>query len=153
MDVLESISYPGVSEEEKKKLLNFVIVGGGPTGVEFAAELKDFMNAEISKYFSHLKDDVKITIVQSGDHILNCYDEKISEFAEKKFKRDGIEILTNCRVIEVLENQVKLLNKGTKQTQVIPFGMCVWVTGITQVPLVRKLCAKLKSQNNRVGKC
>lgn len=153
MDVLESISYPEISEEDKKKLLNFVIVGGGPTGVEFAAELKDFMNAEISKYFSHLKNYIKITIVQSGDHILNCYDEKISEFAEKKFKRDGIEVLTNCRVTEVQENQVKLFNKSTKQTQYIPFGMCVWVTGITQVPLVKKMCAKLGNQNNRVGKC
>ena len=81
----------------------------------------------------------------------NCFDLAIWLLDE--FKRDGIEVLTNCRVTEVQENQVKLFNKSTKQTQYIPFGMCVWVTGITQVPLVKKMCAKLGNQNNRVGKC
>lgn len=39
MDAFESANYPGVTEEEKRRLLRFVVVGGGPTGVEYAAEL------------------------------------------------------------------------------------------------------------------
>ncbi|KAK3014009.1 hypothetical protein RJ639_008441, partial [Escallonia herrerae] len=48
-----------------------VIVGGGPTGVEFAAELHDFVHEDIAKLYPSLKDHVKITLLEAGDHILN----------------------------------------------------------------------------------
>lgn len=51
--------------------LHFVIVGGGPTGVEFAAELHDFIYEDLIKIYPSVKDIVKISVIQSGDHILN----------------------------------------------------------------------------------
>lgn len=62
---------PGVSEEERRTTLHFVIVGGGPTGVEFAAELHDFFEEDLFKLYPTVRDLVKITVIQSGDHILN----------------------------------------------------------------------------------
>ncbi|XP_057954348.1 external alternative NAD(P)H-ubiquinone oxidoreductase B1, mitochondrial-like isoform X2 [Malania oleifera] len=98
MDCFETAVLPGLSEEERRKNLSFVIVGGGPTGVEFAAELHDFIQEDLVKLYPSVKDLVKITVVQSGDHILNMFDDRISSFAEQKFQRDGIEVLTGCRV-------------------------------------------------------
>ena len=56
----------------------FLKVGGGPTGVEFAAELNDFKE-DLQKVFPIVKDHFKISLVQSASHILNSYSESISE--------------------------------------------------------------------------
>jgi NADH dehydrogenase len=48
----EQASLPTTTEEERKRLLNFVVCGGGPTGVEFAAELYDFLTEDLVKYAS-----------------------------------------------------------------------------------------------------
>lgn len=71
IDRFEQAVLPDLSEEDKRKNLHFVIVGGGPTGVEFAAELHDFIWEDLVKLYPGVKDLVKITVIQSGDHILN----------------------------------------------------------------------------------
>lgn len=70
MDCFEKASLPNLSDEERKKQLHFVIVGGGPTGVEFAAALHDFVRDDLVKLYPMLKDLVKITVLEAGDSIL-----------------------------------------------------------------------------------
>lgn len=71
IDCFERASLPTVSDEEKKRILHFAVVGGGPTGVEFAAELHDFVNEDLVKVYPGVKELVKITLLEAGDHILN----------------------------------------------------------------------------------
>ena len=71
IDCFERADLPNLTEEQRKKLLHFVIVGGGPTGVEFAAELHDYVAEDLAKLYPSLKHLVQITIVEAGDHILN----------------------------------------------------------------------------------
>lgn len=71
IDCFEKSVLPELSEEERRINLHFVIVGGGPTGIEFAAELHDFIFEDLVKLYPSVKDLVKITVIQSGDHILN----------------------------------------------------------------------------------
>lgn len=71
IDCFEKAVLPNLTEEERRINLHFVVVGGGPTGVEFAAELHDFMQEDMVNIYPMVKDLVKITVVQSGDHILN----------------------------------------------------------------------------------
>ena len=52
-------------------MLQFVVVGGGPTGVEFAAELHDFVSEDLVKLYPTVKDLVKISLLEATDHILN----------------------------------------------------------------------------------
>jgi NADH:ubiquinone reductase (non-electrogenic) len=86
MNIFEAASLPGTTVDELQQLLHFVVVGGGPTGVEFSGELRDFLHTEVKKYFPQLHPYLKITLVQSADHILNQMTLKLSELAEKKFK-------------------------------------------------------------------
>lgn len=74
IDCFEKAVLPCIGEEERRRHLHFVIVGGGPTGVEFAAELHDFIQEDLIKIYPKVKDLVKITVIQSGDHILNTYE-------------------------------------------------------------------------------
>ena len=52
MDCLENAAFPGQSEDEVNRLLHMVVVGGGPTGVEYAAELYDFLHQDLVKYYT-----------------------------------------------------------------------------------------------------
>lgn len=71
VDCFERASLPNLSDEERKKILHFVVVGGGPTGVEFAAELHDYVNEDLVKLYPKVKEAVKITLLEATDHILN----------------------------------------------------------------------------------
>lgn len=71
VDCFERASLPNLSDEERKKILHFVVVGGGPTGVEFAAELHDYVTEDLVKLYPKVKEAVKITLVEATDNILN----------------------------------------------------------------------------------
>lgn len=153
MTNLELASLPTTSPEERKRLLSFVICGGGPTGVEFAAELRDMMAEDVLKYYPKLlESEVRVTVVQSRDHILNTYAEKISQYAEQRFKRSDISIITNARVAEVSEDTVKITIKNPKDKGAephaieIPAGFVLWSTGIAMQPLTKRLVELLPNQ-------
>lgn len=80
---MELACLPTTSDEERRRLLSFVISGGGPTGVEFAAELYDLLNEDLMKTFPKiLRNEISVHVIQSRGHILNTYDEALSTYAE-----------------------------------------------------------------------
>jgi NADH dehydrogenase len=90
-DNLEIAALPTTDPKERERLLSFVISGGGPTGVETAAEIYDMLNEDVLDYFPKLlRSQAKVHLIQSREHILNTYSEKISEYAEKKFAKDDV---------------------------------------------------------------
>lgn len=54
----------GLSEEEKSRLLHCVVVGGGPTGVEFSGELSDFILKDVRQTYAHVKDYIHVTLIE-----------------------------------------------------------------------------------------
>ncbi|KAM1112618.1 hypothetical protein EV1_045098 [Malus domestica] len=150
IDCFEMAVLPGLSEEERRRNLHFVIVGGGPTGVEFAAELHDYFQEDLVKLYPMVKDLVKITVIQSGDHILNMFDDRISTFAEKKFTRDGIDVQTGCRVVSVSDKEITMKVKSKGEVCSIPHGLVVWSTGIGTRPVVRDFMQQIGQADKRV---
>ena len=148
-DLFETASLPGVPADEQRRMLSVLVVGGGPTGVEFAAELHDFLREDMPKLYPTLKDKLSITVVQSADHILNTYDERISKYAEEKFARDGIKILTNRRVTNVGPADASVMCKKTKKVEKLPFGVCVWSTGLGTAPLIKSIMATANQPRRR----
>ncbi|KAK9484149.1 hypothetical protein V1527DRAFT_427913 [Lipomyces starkeyi] len=150
---LELACLPGTTEAERNRLLSFVICGGGPTGVEFAAELYDLLNEDLTMVYPKvLRNLVSVHVVQSQGHILNTYDEKISTYAQERFKKDSIDVLTNARVSEVLEDRVVFTQKdeeGVIHTKELPYGLCLWSTGVAQCEVTKDIVASLESQKNR----
>ncbi|KDP20881.1 hypothetical protein JCGZ_21352 [Jatropha curcas] len=148
IDNFEKASLPGLTEEERKRILHFVVVGGGPTGVEFAAELHDFVNEDLVKLYPAAKDFVKITLLEAADHILNMFDKRITEFAEEKFKRDGIDVKLGSMVVGVSDKEISTKVRGNGEIASVPYGMVVWSTGIGTRPVVRDFMKQI-GQNNR----
>lgn len=153
-DAFESAMAPTQTTEERKRLLHFVVVGGGPTGVEFAAELADLVREDLQYYFPRLvAQDVRITLIEALDHVLSMMDKRISDYTERHFRRENIEVLMNTFVKEVKQREVVIQSKGSDQLQSIPCSVVVWATGIKPRPLTNKIreMIGLDIQTNRMG--
>ncbi|KAK7820256.1 external alternative NAD(P)H-ubiquinone oxidoreductase B2, mitochondrial [Quercus suber] len=150
IDCFERASLPNVSEEERKRILHFAIVGGGPTGVEFAAVLHDFVKEDLVTLYPRVKDQVKITLLEAGDHILNMFDKRITTFAEDKFGRDGIDVKTGSMVVKVSEKEISTKEMKNGQISVMPYGMAVWSTGIGTRPIIVDFMKQIGQANRRV---
>lgn len=89
-------------EKARKKLLSFVVVGGGPTGVELAGAIADVARNIIRKDFRSINPaDTKITLVEAADRILAPFDPKISAKATKFLQDMGVEVATLKRVTNI----------------------------------------------------
>ena len=73
----EQASQPGLSDDERKGLLHFCIVGGGPTGVEFAAELHDLLHSDAKRHYPLVAHLARITLYDVAPHILSSFDESL----------------------------------------------------------------------------
>ncbi|KAL5358414.1 hypothetical protein BJX96DRAFT_163730 [Aspergillus floccosus] len=152
LENMELACLPTTNDEERRRLLSFVVCGGGPTGVEFAAELFDMLNEDLLHSFPRiLRNEISVHIIQSRTHILNTYDEALSKYAEARFARDHVDVLTNARVKEVRDDKVIFTQQedGKTITKEIPMGFCLWSTGVARADLCKKLSDKLDTQNNK----
>lgn len=134
IECLERASQPTISTDERKRLLHYVVVGGGPTGVEFAAEMHDFITEDLRRSYATLVNEVRITLLEAGKHILNTFDAALSQYATRFFRRQHIAIRTRSPVADVKKNRVILKDKT-----VIPCGLIVWTGGIAPTRFVASL--------------
>lgn len=136
----ELASLPGTSEADMAQVLHFVVVGGGPTGVEFSGTLSDFLRQDLKKKYPELMPFVRVTLLNSGA-ILNQFDTKMQQHALDNFKRVGVEVRTGVRVTEVSKDTI-MLSTG----EVMKYGVCVWSAGNAPRPLVQQLAAQIPEQ-------
>ena len=134
IECFERAATPLQPEEERRRLLHFVVVGGGPTGVEFAAELHDFLEDDLSAVYPDLIGEARITVVDASKSLLNTFDARLGSYTLQHFRRRRIEVLTERLVREVRADAVALAD-GT----VLSSGLVVWSTGNGPTPLVRAL--------------
>ena len=106
--------------------IDVVIIGGGATGVELAAELREASRAYASYGVGHeALQDVRITLLEGAPRILAPLPEKVSAAALRLLDKRAIKVVTSCRVTEVAADSVKD-NEGN----VYPADLCVWAAGI-----------------------
>lgn len=134
LDCMETASVgllSGAPASEIERLLSFVIVGAGPTGVEIAAELRDFIMDNLRRVYPQFDNmKIKVQIVEMGEKVLSTYDKAISEYTAERFKRDDIDLLTKHQVKKVNKTSIEVLDITTKEEKTLPFGMCVWASGV-----------------------
>lgn len=130
----EEASLPSTSTERQKQLLHFCIVGGGPTGVEFSAELHDLIHDDLARSFPSLMPFVNISLYDVAPRILSMFDSSLAEYASNHFARQRIEVHTLRTVTRVEEGVLHL-----KEEDPVKFGMLVWSTGLEMTPLIKEL--------------
>ena len=153
LECFEIASLPTTNEKLKQQLMRFAIVGGGPTGMEFAAELSDLVTEDMSKLYPELAPLVDITVYDVAPTVLSMFEDKLAKYAMDTFRREGIKIRTSHH-IEELRAGVPQEQKAnatdemldtagcytlkTKEEGEIGVGMCVWSTGNMMNPFVQK---------------
>eukprot|EP00930_Biecheleria_cincta_P029853 TRINITY_DN20713_c0_g1_i1.p1 TRINITY_DN20713_c0_g1~~TRINITY_DN20713_c0_g1_i1.p1 ORF type:complete len:589 (-),score=120.16 TRINITY_DN20713_c0_g1_i1:345-2111(-) len=132
-------------DKEVDRLLSFVVVGAGPTGVEIAAELRDFVKDDVLPRYSNFKNrNIKVTIVEMSDRMLGTYDKLIQQYARDRFKKLDIEMLTEHKVTKVNPKSVEVVCMKTNEKKELEFGMCVWASGIKPNDISLDLAQRLQ---------
>jgi NADH:ubiquinone reductase (non-electrogenic) len=132
IDCFENASLPGLSDEEKRNLLRFVVCGGGPTGVEFAAELHDLIEDDVKKKYRELEQFVEVVLIEAGSSLLATFDKKLSEYTMKIFRRQKIKLMTKSFVFKVSDKKIFLMDGGE-----VNYGVLVWTTGNTSTEFIK----------------
>ncbi|KAK5098290.1 NADH:ubiquinone oxidoreductase [Lithohypha guttulata] len=151
MDCVETAMFKGQSEEEVKRLLHMVVVGGGPTGVEFAGELQDFFQEDLLKWMPQIKDHFRVTLVEALPNVLPMFSKQLIDYTESSFKEEHIDIRTKTMVKNVTDTTIEAaitLPDGSKKTEIIPYGLLVWATGNAVRPIVKDLMGQIPAQKD-----
>lgn len=113
-------------EEKKKRMLRFVVVGGGPTGVELVAELQELISESFSNYYTcDILKNVSVILVQRAGELVPQFNNKIRQKSLEVLKKKGIEVMLNSIVKEVGVDYI-IVNENTK----ILTETVIWVAGI-----------------------
>ena len=117
----------------RQKYLNFVIIGGGPTGVELAGAIAEIVNKNIIPEFRNIDASMtKVYMVEALPKILSSYPEKLSNRALEDLKKLNVEVILNEKVTEINENGVKVGNKFIETKNIL------WAAGNQASSLIRK---------------
>jgi NADH:quinone reductase (non-electrogenic) len=116
-------------------LLTFVVVGGGPTGVEAVADMHDLIFDVLEEDYPNVKfDRVRVVLVNAGDQILKGLDSSLVNAARRRLAAQRIEVINDAKVEEVRPDAVVISGGRT-----IPTRTTVWAAGIEPPPLVGNL--------------
>jgi NADH dehydrogenase len=114
------------SDEIRQKMLNFVVVGGGPTGVELAAEMIELIKDGLKYYYSkNLVGKSRVILLQKAPELLPQFAPRIRQKSLQVLKKKGIEVMLDTGAKEITAEKIMLDNGETIETENV-----VWVGGI-----------------------
>ncbi|KAK4123814.1 FAD/NAD(P)-binding domain-containing protein [Parathielavia appendiculata] len=154
LSLFEQCSYPQgsdhLSDADKRQLLHFAIVGGGPTGIEFAAELHDLIRDDLAPLYPHLMSLVSITVYDVAPKVLPMFDQALAKYAMDTFSRQNIQVKTEHHLerLRLADGElgrrhgalkIRIREYGDEE---VGAGLVVWSTGLMANPLIAELAAK-----------
>ena len=117
--------------ERRRALLTFIVVGGGPTGVEMAGALSELIRLVLVKDYPRLNiKDVRILLLEATDRLLPALPERLREAAGKTLWRKYVEVRFGASVADYDGRQARL-----KSGEVIPAQTVIWAAGVRASPL------------------
>jgi NADH:ubiquinone reductase (H+-translocating) len=133
LDNYESALREG-DEQSQRALLTFVVVGGGPTGVELVAAIQDFVRKALVRDYPSLMFQTRVLLVEAQDALLSGMKAKMSELAISRLRSRGIDVLLKTRITKVWSGGIQ-----TADGQTIPTRTVIWVAGVKPVAVVESL--------------
>jgi len=131
--------------EKRNKYLNFVVVGGGPTGVEMAGSIAEIAYKNMKEEFRNFKSsDANVYLIEATEKILPMYSDRLSGKAEKYLIDFGVQVRTNEKVIKI-KNDLVVTDKESIETDNV-----IWAAGNEASPIIKKLNTKTDSEGRAI---
>ena len=113
-------------EQEKIRLLTFVIVGGGATGIELAGSLNELIHNAFKKDYPNLNSNLaRVILLQSGEQLFPSYPQKLGNYTEKYLRRQGVKVHLNSKVSKVTPEAVYLEDNTSIFADTV-----IWTAGV-----------------------
>jgi NADH dehydrogenase len=130
---------------EASKYLNFVIIGGGPTGVEMAGAISEIAHKTMFKNFRRIKPEKsKIFLIEAAPRILQMYPEKLADKARQDLEKLGVCVVTGKKVTNVTDEGVQV------EDMFYPCKNIIWAAGNQASPLLKTLDVPLDRQGRAI---
>jgi len=124
--------------EARRRQTTFIVVGGGPTGVEIAGAIREIAAGSMRRDFRHLDPaETRVILVEASPDVLGTFHPALREAARQQLVALGVEVWTGRKVKAIDENTI------TVDDEVIPCAAVVWAAGVRASPLAEKLGATL----------
>jgi NADH dehydrogenase len=137
--------------ERRHKHLAFVVVGGGPTGVEMAGTMAEIARHTLKHEFRHIDpSDSQIILVEAGDRVLAAYPPDLSAKAQQSLERLGVVVRTNTMVTNVSVDHVMIKFAGAEER--LATNTIVWAAGVEASPLAKSLAEATGAKLDRAGR-
>jgi NADH dehydrogenase len=121
----------------RQRLLTFVIVGGGPTGVELAGALAEIARQSLVEDFRSIRpESARIILLEGGPHILSTFPEKLRVAASRSLKRLGVDVRTGAIVTDINAEGVRVADQHIAAETVL------WAAGVAAAPMLASLDVK-----------
>jgi len=122
-------------KKEQEKLLTFVVVGGGPTGVELVAELADWIFKNFKKEYEDCLDysKVHLKLLNPGDKVLKGVNEHLRDFTMKTLKKKGVDLVMGAKAKAVGKDFVEYDHNGKKKK--LPASTIIWTAGVRPIDI------------------
>jgi NADH dehydrogenase len=135
----------------RARWLTFVVVGGGPTGVELAGQIGEIARDIVPHdYRSIGRQEVRIMLVEMAEHVLASYGERLATRAERDLARLGVEVRTRASVTDIAEGRVRIDADGSVET--VEASTVIWAAGVAASPLGRLLGKATGAEVDRAGR-
>ncbi len=136
---------------ERQALMTFVIVGGGPTGVEMAGTMAEIARYTLRSDFRHIDPrEARFILIDADQRVLSNYPPKLSDSAAESLTRLGVDVRSETKVTEVLPDRVELNTPAGPMT--LRTCTVVWAAGVQASPLARTLAAATGAETDRAGR-
>ena len=137
--------------EKRRALMNFVVVGAGPTGVELAGALGELAHATLREDFRRINpDDVGIYLIEGQDRVLTSYPAELSARAEQSLHKLGVTVQKNTFVTGIIAGACQLQSGADKS--LLPARTVLWAAGVVASPLGKILAEKTACETDNVGR-
>jgi NADH dehydrogenase len=133
--------------DKQKALLSFVVVGGGPTGVEIAGAIAEISRFTLERDFRRIDPSrTRVILIEAGGRLLASFHESLSREATRDLEKMGVQIWTSTRVSEVTGDGVRLGQEFVAAKTVI------WAAGVQPSPLGKKIADAMGGEVDRQGR-
>jgi NADH dehydrogenase len=130
--------------QARERLLTFVVVGGGPTGVEMAGTISELARHTLRQDFRAINPaTARVVLIEGQTRVLPTYPEKLSRKAGQALAAMGIEVWFGCHVTTIAADHVIVTTDKEKATRRIDTETVIWAAGVKASPLGRKLAERL----------